>query len=561
MGNLFTNEKEKQFFKILGGRAESTEEMLALCRKAFTILAPELHVARMVRTLDAPLTPLRPRKTHEETVIYDNGNAAGEEPFVQTYVTGDKGNAIYSFFPEEGYTFTEEDREALEIAGSDIFTRLNDVMTFQLLEKTVVTDLACGIPNIRAFMGRVGEYLARGIHVQYAAMYFNIKGFKYVNKIYSYQEGDQVMRMYAQHVQSLLEPDEILARLGGDNYAALVRKEHVDQFLSQICHCKISYTNGEKETQFVLGATVGLAYLDNLHEPGEAMMRVSLALQAAKNSAKDVVLFDGNLYQDMMHAKEISMHFHQALSRHDFVVFFQPKVQVSDNRLCGGEALVRWVRDGQIVPPMEFVPILEREDLIRKLDFYVLDRTCEAIRRWQLNGLTPVRISVNFSKRHVSNANFVKEILDVVDTYGIDHSLIEVELTESEDYRDFQTLSGVVRQLAAAGIATSIDDFGTGYSSLNMLKETSFDIMKIDRSFIPEFSDGKEKNKYQNMFEGIVAISKAIGLETIVEGVETKEQLEYVKSTGCEMVQGYLFDKPLPEEQFTKRLVTGVYNL
>jgi len=182
-----------------------------------------------------------------------------------------------------------------------------------------------------------------------------------------------------------------------------------------------------------------------------------------------------------------------------------------------------------------------------------LEMVCQAIQKWDKAGFEPIRISSNFSRRHLGNPHLVEEIVAIIDKYHVSHEYIEIELTESENFNDYKVLTKLVSDLKEQGISASIDDFGTGYSSLNMLKDTNFDIVKIDKSFIPMEYDYAQKQKDKMMFAEIVKMVKNLGMETIAEGIESKEQLDYLVEVGCDIVQGYLIDKPLPEKEFAAR--------
>lgn len=206
---------------------------------------------------------------------------------------------------------------------------------------------------------------------------------------------------------------------------------------------------------------------------------------------------------------------------------------------------------------MQFIPQLEREGSVCRLDYYVLEETCRFIRKRLDEGKKVPCISVNFSRRHLEEDYLVKKIVNVIDKYGIDHGYIEIELTESEDFQNYEIMSEIVDGLRSEGIATSIDDFGTGYSSLNMIKKVDLNVIKIDKSFIPMETEYPGKETDMVMFVSIVDLVRKLGKKTIAEGVETKEQLRYLRQVGCDIVQGYVFDKPMPESEFEVRLEQG----
>jgi EAL domain-containing protein (putative c-di-GMP-specific phosphodiesterase class I) len=213
---------------------------------------------------------------------------------------------------------------------------------------------------------------------------------------------------------------------------------------------------------------------------------------------------------------------------------------------------------------------LEREGTICALDFYVLNKVCEDINAWLSKGITPVRISTNFSRLHMHNPKLAEDIFNVIKRQGVDPSYIEIELTESIGYDDFGALEKFVSALHNYGIKTSIDDFGTGYSSLNLLSELHVDVIKLDKSFVtpPSQAEDESDASYNKRLKSnyiviktIINMAVELGLEVICEGVETKEQANMLENLGCHMAQGFLYDKPIPHDEFESRLTNGDYNV
>jgi len=263
------------------------------------------------------------------------------------------------------------------------------------------------------------------------------------------------------------------------------------------------------------------------------------------------------MYDTSLYEKQIIADFTPALLKNEFVVYFQPKVNAKTNTLYGAEALVRWLKDGQMIPPYRFIPILEREGLITELDFYVFDKVCECIKTWQDEGLTLFPVSSNFSKAHLIQEDFADRIIAIANKYDIDHKYLDIELTESFGYADKEALTRFISKIRAAGIHTSMDDFGSGYSSLELLDSSLFDIIKIDKTLtdkIEASDDGK------SFIKNIIRTITESGCQVVCEGVETDSQLEYLKGqTSCFIIQGYHFDKPLPQEEYEERIKKPLY--
>ncbi len=560
MGKLFSSENMEAFLEILHKPVRSREELLACTREALQCIAEEMQIGRVTVSLSVPQTQLRAQIDNFTYTLYEGEGGKRYEPLALSYRTGDGGNVVISFYALEGITWSPEEFREVRILGKQVFSAFSQFMMGNLLTHAMQTDLAMGVPNVAGFMAFVGRLFEQGRLENYHAIYLNIHNFKYVNKVLPHVQADEVMKIYAYMLKKVLGEDEIAARLGGDNFVALVHKDNAKKFIQFINNVEIVYQNEEDIKKFSFGATVGASELHGLKSAGDVMVRISVAYQVARqNECVGVVYFNDDIYKAVMQQKEIIARFHRAIRNKEFWVYYQPKVTTQDKRICGAEALVRWKAGDKLLPPAEFVPILEKEGSICKMDFYVLDRVCALLDRCRQEGLPYIQISVNFSRKHAENPNLVKDIVDTIDKYRVPHEYIEIELTESEDFRDYIVMSKLVEDLKAVNISTSIDDFGTGYSSLNMLKMTSIDLLKIDKAFVPYEEETEERKKDIIMFENIARLARELGIKIIAEGVETEQQYEYLAEAGCDMIQGHYFDKALPEEDFLERMRVGHY--
>ena len=266
-----------------------------------------------------------------------------------------------------------------------------------------------------------------------------------------------------------------------------------------------------------------------------------------------------SMLDDMVHNSSIIDEFHESIEKNEFKVYYQPKVNTETNDLCGAEALVRWIKDDRVIPPAEFIPVLENEGVVTEIDFYVFETVCRDIADWRQKGITPVTISSNFSKLHLANPDFADSILSIVKKYEIPHNLIEIELTESSGYSNYDALTHFVERMNIENINTSIDDFGTGYSSLSMLKDINVDVVKIDKSFLGK--DDPIDTVREKMLGNVIRMIRDLDRTVICEGIETENQLNFLKKADCGVVQGYFFDKPLPHDEFELRLKHPHYDI
>ena len=228
--------------------------------------------------------------------------------------------------------------------------------------------------------------------------------------------------------------------------------------------------------------------------------------------------------------------------------------RIDSFRLNGAEALVRWKHDGKLISPGEFIPVFERNGMICQLDFYMLENVCIAIRDWLARGIEPVRVSVNFSRKHLTNPHLADDIMSVLNRYETESRYIEIELTETVDQNEAGLLAAFMGRMKNYHVTMSIDDFGTGYSSLNMLRTFPVDVLKIDRSFILDL----EQNS-KTVLSNIIRMADELHMDVVAEGVETYEQMNYLKSIDCKEVQGFLFDRPMPIENFEQKLISKQY--
>lgn len=251
-------------------------------------------------------------------------------------------------------------------------------------------------------------------------------------------------------------------------------------------------------------------------------------------------------------ARQVEDMFPQAIKNEEFLVYYQPKVLLNSYKLTGAEALCRWKHDGKLVPPGDFIPVLENSHLICELDFYMLDHVCRDIRGWLDTNKPVVKISVNLSRRNIGTPNLLEKIVAIIDKYKVPHELLEIELLESATELNDEDLEELVNGFRTNGVSIAVDDFGTGFSSLALIRNLPWDVIKIDRSLLPEKPD--ERSERYTMLKHLLSMLYDMGFKCVVEGVETAEQVRMLKDNHCYVAQGFYFDRPLPKEEFETRL-------
>lgn len=547
----------KEFFECISGDADTQQQRIQCIRNGLAAIADRLRLGKAEITVDIPKNRFMPLGERSSAVLYERevtelGTPVDIEMKIRT------GGTVFIKDYPYGPGYSEEEIQTHRFIFREIFIQYNRTLAQCMLEKIMNTDINTGVANQNSLMYYAVNLIKNGRIGDYTGIFFNIHNFKYVNKVFDYSQGDVILRNYAHMVKSYLDSDEEIARLGGDNFVVICRNENASDFISKIKDVHMSHEFRSVKRELQLGVTAGIACLEGVDKPREVMARTSIAYQAArKTGAGSIVVYTKEIKKQLMDDQEILAAFPQALAAGEFVVYYQPKVRIADKSIYGAEALVRWVRDGQVVTPARFIPQFEREGSVCRLDYYMLEQVCGFLKSRLDKGLKIVPVSVNFSRRHLEEGDLVERITGTIDRFGIDRSYIEIELTESEDYQNYEIMSSVIERLKERGISTSIDDFGTGFSSLNMIKKVDLDTIKIDKSLIP--FDDVNNNKHQDivMFSSIINLIGRLGKKSVAEGVETTQQLDYLEKLGCDIVQGYVFDKPLPKDEFEQRLESG----
>lgn len=538
--------------------ADTTDRLedLRQSDRAVSALSERLGIRRIKEVLEVAPSVFVPEGEVSERVLHDNGAINEKEALHVVYDTFDKGKETFYFYPEAGESFSAEKKKQIQHMAKLLFILEGKRRKDGLLRRVLYQDLLTNLPNGSAFKKKI-EHLGETQNVSlYDAYCFNVKNFKYINKLVNYQKGDSVMAQYADKLKAFPIAGEMIARLGGDNFVALILRERRVPFLRFINAIELDVETPMGMKKVVLGAVAGIFELsDEKCSVDEVMSSTTIAMYAARQLFhKDYFVYNVDLSNSVIEGQRIHVEFEEHLQEGNFIAYYQPKFNLVTGKLCGAEALVRWREGDVIIPPIRFIPLLERDGSVCRLDFEILRQTCEQIARWLRMGKEPVRISVNLSRWHLQNPNLVSDVKEIIDSYGIDPKYIEVELTETVSFEEYDVMKKVICDFKKQGITTSIDDFGTGYSSLNLLKNLDVDVLKIDKSFLDEIGNGHEGKKDRIMLENIIKLARDFDIEVVAEGVETKAQRDFLVEINCHMAQGYLYARPLPIEEFEKIL-------
>lgn len=416
-------------------------------------------------------------------------------------------------------------------------------------------DELTGLPQKQQFNQRVTELQMQG--GRYAYVSCDIIDFKCFNEKYGYESGDEVLRDIASLWNLALHKNEVMTRIAEDQFCMFLTYENPEDLETRLR--KLFYKtseelrNGRTEKQRIL-FRCGIYLAEGNQSPAVMRARAEMACMYAKNYHDSTILYyDKENVRKRLQEKELENDIEYAVERKELMVYFQPKFDVMSETVIGAEALVRWnhPKKGMLYPEI-FIPLCEANGFICEIDFYVLEEVCRHMSQWKEKGMKLIKVSVNFSRMHLANENFVDKLIYILDKYQVDPAYVEIELTESIAYGEVLNLVQVMKQVKAAGFGLSMDDFGSGYSSLNLLREMPLDVLKLDKDFFGEYEDNSERE--QKILRHIISMAKDLDITVLAEGVETERQKEFLKNSKCDIIQGYYYAKPMSTDRFTTYL-------
>ena len=410
--------------------------------------------------------------------------------------------------------------------------------------------------NIAHFVKTVNMAIINGTIGKYDACYFNIKNFSDVNNLLGRTKATEVLKKYVRQLSDILGDGEAVCRMGGDNFTVIFYKEKLNQIKEYLVAADVAYDDEGKSV--VIRSSAGFYVIpDDCPDVSQVMDCINAAKNVARSNMNlTSVFYNDDVMQRDIERRKYEQLFNEAIKNEEFQVYYQPKVSLKQYKVSGAEALCRWFHDGEIIPPIKFIPVFEQNKAICTLDFYMLEHVCRDIRKWIDNGRDVVKVSVNLSRCNLGEPQLVERIITMVDKYNIPHEYIEIELTETTTDVAFSELKKVAFGLQASGISIAVDDFGIGYSSLSLISDLPWNVLKIDKKFL-QVNQPSTAHNYL-MLKHIISLAQSLGIECVVEGVETVEHIKVLKENNCYMAQGFYFDKPLPKESFEERLAMNM---
>jgi diguanylate cyclase (GGDEF)-like protein len=430
-------------------------------------------------------------------------------------------------------------------------------------------DSLTGLPNRLLFKEHLAHALSHAFRTKRMAaiLFLDLDRFKIINDTLGHSIGDKLLQGVAERLLICVRRSDIVGRDEGGDLNSSVARLGGDEFtvlLSDITNVQ----DAARVSQRIISAVAQPFNLDN----HEVIVTTSIGISLFPADGNDIVTLIKNADTAMYHAKDLGRnnfqfytqsmnattlerlalenHLRRALEREEFILYYQPQFDILSEEIIGVEALIRWKhRELGMVSPADFIPLAEETGLIIQIDEWVMRTACAQIRRWQEDGLPDITMSVNLSGQHFIRENLLETVSGIVRETGIDPRFLELELTESVVMKNAKETVSTLRALKEMGLHIAIDDFGTGYSSLSYLKRFPIDTLKIDRSFVQEITTDTDSAA---ITKAIIAMAHSLKLRVLAEGVETEEQLAFLRENGCQALQGFLFSKPLPYDELVR---------
>lgn len=391
---------------------------------------------------------------------------------------------------------------------------------------------------------------------QYSIIDLDITDFRWFNEINGKDIGDALLRCVMEILVESMMENEFCARNQSDHFVIIIKSQNFDEIQERL----VAIMNTVRERFALLYNTsvyyfsAGICYFQTNQD--DIIKNLEKARYTKKNReyvSKDTIfLYSNSMYKESIEEMKLLEDFTIGLQNHDFKVYLQPKVKLEDKTIYQVEALVRWQHPTRgLLSPGAFIPILERKGLLESLDMYIFERVLQELEKWNQEEY-PVVVSLNASRTYIFNKEYIQQIKNMLDKYDVSSNQLEIEITETVLLNHKRQLIAIVKELKELGLRIALDDFGSDYSSLNMLKDIPIDVIKLDREFFSENAENEERSRI--IVGELISLSKKLQITTVAEGIETKQQSEYLDSVGCDYIQGYYYYRPMPIDEFTKLL-------
>lgn len=462
---------------------------------------------------------------------------------------GDDVIGVFGLNSTEKNAFDEEEIKLLCEMAADISFGLESINREQQIKYLAYYDILTGLPNRELFTDRLVQALHPAVPgYAVALLLLDLERFAYVNDVYGRHVGDGLLKEFANHLRTCVPEQDRLARVGANCFAILLVDIHepsvVAHFIEEKLHGVLPRTVMVEGRSILVSSKVGVALSPTDGIEAEVLFRnAEAALKSAKQANAKYLFYAREMNALVAEKLILENRLRQALDKQEFILHYQPKINLSSNEVCGLEALIRWQTQDGLVPPIKFIPLLEETGMIIEVGLWAIRKAMEDQRAWKEKGLTSPPIAVNVSSVQIKDKNFVPAVISILDCFPDDKTGLELEITETLIMENLDDNIKKFYELKDKGVRISIDDFGTGYSSLSYMSKLPVNALKIDRSFISDMLDNPDDT---NIVSAIIMLAHSLNLKVIAEGVETTEQVNLLKSLECDQFQGYLFSPPVP---------------
>ena len=433
------------------------------------------------------------------------------------------------------------------------------------------TDIVTNGHNLMWFLIKGQRYITRisSRSVRFAVINISFVNYRNFCICHSVEEGEEMLCRIYNEIKRNVTQKEMLAHCASSDYAVLMQFTDANALEARVRTLLSALTCIDREHRLAFHAGIYVIEPDGTVLPdGTTLHRRDIDLETVYNNActaretleesesTGVAFFDTRLIDERKWVDAVQERQAAAIANEEFMVYYQPKYDPSTDRLKGAEALIRWQSpEFGFVPPGRIIPIFEKNGFITEIDHYMISHVARDQKSWLDRGMNCVPVSVNVSRAHFIESDLAEQIRDMVDREGCPHSLIEIELTESAFFDDKKAMINTISRLKSYGFAVSMDDFGSGYSSLNSLKDMPLDVLKLDAEF---FRGESEDGRGEIVVAEAIRLAKNLNMRTVAEGVEVRDQVDFLASQGCDMIQGYFYAKPMPRSDFEQRMIAGI---
>ena len=424
----------------------------------------------------------------------------------------------------------------------------------EALFKSAFTDVITGEYNwnhLEAFL----EVPADKNITDYAFAHFDIKQFRVINEAYGHIAANKVLK----NVVNAMEKADFVyasARCHNDNFAMLLKDMPQEELTQKLQDFFEQLSVLEEDPFYKVYYKCGVVPMQRAMLSGNRVADVAKVAQSLCTNRKgtEIIFYTDKMHDDISWGNYIKAYVETAIEQDEFLVYLQPKVDIKTEKIKGAEALIRWnYKNKEFLPPYRFVPFFEKDGSIAQLDDIVLKKVCASFARWKKEGKALYPISINLSRSRMYDEKLIDKLVGIVDSYEVEHSLIDFELTESATYDDMDHMLSVLQELRSKGFKISMDDFGTGYSSLSLLTQMPIDTLKVDKSFVDTIATDNERKEDIIVLRHIIGLAKELGFVCLAEGAESKTQVDKLRTLGCEIIQGYYYSKPIPLSDYEKK--------